>query len=179
MSRRNHLHDEMRWRAVGMLQVGARQSAVARELNVHRSAIHRLWNHYQRDQNVSRRRTATNGRTDLYVPTRGSVTAVRYRDEILHPLVLSFIAAMGTDAIFMDDNARPHRAGLVRSYLESETIPQMAWPVRSPDLNPIEHVWEISGRWIASSTNSNKPYYRNGHYSVYPLLAFPNSNSVT
>ncbi|GBL91299.1 hypothetical protein AVEN_203454-1 [Araneus ventricosus] len=45
MSRRNHLHDEMRWRAVGMLQADTRQSAVARELNVHRSVIHRLWNH--------------------------------------------------------------------------------------------------------------------------------------
>ncbi|GBN87075.1 hypothetical protein AVEN_112526-1 [Araneus ventricosus] len=56
MSRRNHLHYEMRWRAVGMLQAGARQSPVARELNVHRSVMHRLWNHYQRDQNASRRR---------------------------------------------------------------------------------------------------------------------------
>ncbi|GBM39785.1 hypothetical protein AVEN_25003-1 [Araneus ventricosus] len=37
MSRRNHLHDEMRWRAVVMLQAGARQSAFARELNVYRS----------------------------------------------------------------------------------------------------------------------------------------------
>ncbi|GBM53705.1 hypothetical protein AVEN_56404-1 [Araneus ventricosus] len=55
MSRRNHLHDEMRWRAVGMLQAGARQSAVARELNAHRSFIRRLWNHYQRDQNARRR----------------------------------------------------------------------------------------------------------------------------
>ncbi|GBN23586.1 hypothetical protein AVEN_50870-1 [Araneus ventricosus] len=55
MSRRNHLHGEMRWRAVGMLQTSARQSAVARELNVHRSVIHRLWNHYQRDQNARRR----------------------------------------------------------------------------------------------------------------------------
>ncbi|GBN92582.1 hypothetical protein AVEN_44243-1 [Araneus ventricosus] len=42
MSRRNHLHDEMRWRAVGTLQAGARQSAVARELIVHRSAIHKI-----------------------------------------------------------------------------------------------------------------------------------------
>ncbi|GBM40021.1 hypothetical protein AVEN_250495-1 [Araneus ventricosus] len=64
---------------------------------------------------------------------------------------------MGTDAIFMDDNAR----------LESETIPQMAWP-RSQDLNPIEHVWDMLGKRIAGrsapSTSSNKPYYRNGHY---------------
>ncbi|GBL53469.1 hypothetical protein AVEN_271002-1 [Araneus ventricosus] len=55
MSRRNHLHDEMRWRTVGLLQAGARQSAVARELNVHRSVIHRLWNYYQRDQNAGGR----------------------------------------------------------------------------------------------------------------------------
>ncbi|GBM03018.1 hypothetical protein AVEN_14532-1 [Araneus ventricosus] len=48
MSRRNNLHDEMRWRAVGILQVSARQFAVARELNGHRSVIHRLWNHCQR-----------------------------------------------------------------------------------------------------------------------------------
>ncbi|GBN41752.1 hypothetical protein AVEN_129757-1 [Araneus ventricosus] len=55
MGRRNHLHDQMRWRAVGMLQAGARQLAAARELNVHHSVIHRLRNHYQIDQNASRR----------------------------------------------------------------------------------------------------------------------------
>ncbi|GBN13038.1 hypothetical protein AVEN_139398-1 [Araneus ventricosus] len=92
---------------------------------------------------------ATNGRTDLYVFAGGSVTAVRYRNEILHPLMRPFIAAMGTETIFMDDNARPHRVELVRSYLVSETIPQMAGHARSPDLNPIEHVWDVLGRRIA------------------------------
>ncbi|GBM24397.1 Neurobeachin [Araneus ventricosus] len=52
---------------------------------------------------------------------------------------------MGTDAIFMDDIARPHRAQLVWSYLENETIPQMVWLARSPDLNPIEQVWDMLG----------------------------------
>ncbi|GBO33978.1 hypothetical protein AVEN_129842-1 [Araneus ventricosus] len=56
MSRRNDLHDKMRWRAVGMLKAGSRQSTVAIELNVHRSAIHSLWNHYQKVQKASRRR---------------------------------------------------------------------------------------------------------------------------
>ncbi|GBN82806.1 hypothetical protein AVEN_120497-1 [Araneus ventricosus] len=54
ISRRNHLHDEMRWRVVGKLLAGARQYVVARKLNVHRNAIHRLWKHYQRNQNASR-----------------------------------------------------------------------------------------------------------------------------
>ncbi|GBN27276.1 hypothetical protein AVEN_64252-1 [Araneus ventricosus] len=47
---------------------------------------------------------------------------------------------MGTDAIFMDDNSCTHRARLVRSYLESETIPQIVGPAISLDLNPITHV---------------------------------------
>ncbi|GBN12543.1 hypothetical protein AVEN_166310-1 [Araneus ventricosus] len=49
---------------------------------------------------------ATNGRTDLYVFAEGSFTAVRYHDDILHPLVRLFNAAMDAGAIFMDDNAR-------------------------------------------------------------------------
>ncbi|GBL80769.1 hypothetical protein AVEN_26213-1 [Araneus ventricosus] len=56
---------------------------------------------------------------------------------------------MGTDANFMDDNTRLHRARLLRSYLESETIPLMAWPARSTDLISIEHVWDVLGRRIA------------------------------
>ncbi|GBL74178.1 hypothetical protein AVEN_231060-1 [Araneus ventricosus] len=72
MSRTNYLHDKMRWRAVGILQDCSRQSAIARELNVHRSAIHRLWNHYQRDENTIRRRGSgrrriTTKANDLYL----------------------------------------------------------------------------------------------------------------
>ncbi|GFV02471.1 transposable element Tcb2 transposase [Trichonephila clavipes] len=55
--------------------------------------------------------------TDLHVFHGGTVTGLRYRDEILDPYVRPYDAAFGNDFILMDDNARPHRAGIVEEYL--------------------------------------------------------------
>ncbi|GBM14601.1 Transposable element Tcb2 transposase [Araneus ventricosus] len=90
------------------------------------------------------------GRTPLHVFERGTVTGVRYRDEILESYVRLFRGAVGPEFILMDDNARPHRAFLVDEFLESEDIRRMDWPARSSDFNPIEHVWEALGREIAA-----------------------------
>ncbi|GFV01454.1 DDE_3 domain-containing protein [Trichonephila clavipes] len=80
------------------------------------------------------------GHTDLHVFHGGTVTGLRYRDEILDPYVRPYAAAIGNDFILMDDNARPHRARIVEEYLEDHGLDRMEWPARSPDLNPIEHL---------------------------------------
>ncbi|GFX16646.1 transposable element Tcb1 transposase [Trichonephila clavipes] len=73
-----------------------------------------------------------------------------YRDVILEQHVRLFRDAMGAEFLFMDDNARPHRANIVDECLQSEDITRMDWSAYSPDLNPIEHVWDMLGRRIAA-----------------------------
>jgi transposase len=48
----------------------------------------------------------------------------------------------------MDDNARPHRSIAATAYLQSEAVTSVSWPAMSPDLNPIEHIWDMLGRRI-------------------------------
>ncbi|GFU93526.1 transposable element Tcb1 transposase [Trichonephila clavipes] len=87
-------------------------------------------------------------RTDLHVQSV-MMTGHIYRDVILEQHVRLFRGAMGAEFLFMDDNARPHRANIVDECLQSEDITRMDWPAYSPDSNPIEHVLDMFGRRIA------------------------------
>ncbi|GFW73330.1 transposable element Tcb2 transposase [Trichonephila clavipes] len=73
-----------------------------------------------------------------------------YYEKVLLPHVRLFRGVIGPDFIFMDDNARPHRTLAVDDLLESEDITRMDWPAYSPNLSPIERVWDALGRRIAA-----------------------------
>ncbi|GFY23170.1 transposable element Tcb2 transposase [Trichonephila clavipes] len=89
------------------------------------------------------------GRTCLYIIRDGPLTAPRYSDEILRPIVVHYAAAIGDDFILMDNNCRLLRANLLEHFLFEEGITRMEWPACSPDMNPIEHVWDALGRQVA------------------------------
>ena len=52
-----------------------------------------------------------------------------------------------------DDNATPHRVRVVPDFLQQGNVTKMEQPQRSPDCNPIEHLWYELGRAISSMGN--------------------------
>ena len=62
---------------------------------------------------------------------------------------------MEPGALLQDDNARPHRARIVDAHLQQQHITRIDWPACSPDLNPIEHVWDQLGKAVQARLNVN------------------------
>ena len=92
---------------------------------------------------------------------RGGITAVRYRDEVLEPIARPYAVALGDTFILMQDNARAHTARVSMTFLDDEGVPVMNWPARTPDLNPIEHAWDmLSKHRTTTSTRKCAETYR-------------------
>ncbi|GFU02406.1 uncharacterized protein TNCV_1238891 [Trichonephila clavipes] len=50
--------------------------------------------------------------------------------------------------VFQQDNARPHTASVVQDILRH--FQTLTWPTRSPDLSPVDHVWDQLKRQMPS-----------------------------
>ena len=68
------------------------------------------------------------GHTLLYIISDSTMTAERYRNEVLEPYVRFFRGTVGDQFVFMDDNAQPHTTVLVDIYLEEEGIHRTVLP---------------------------------------------------
>jgi transposase len=71
--------------------------------------------------------------------------------------------------MFMDDNASPHRARIVQHFLQQEAVQTIPWPAMSPDMNPIEHLWDFIGRKI----NKRYPKCQNIQKQLCPKCGCP------
>ncbi len=98
----------LRERAIGMLTAGMSTRAVARELNVHFSAISHLQRRFREFGSTSNRPHYRRPRVTTPAQGLHILNAQRYRDEILRPIVVPFIH--DHHLILQHDNARPHVA---------------------------------------------------------------------
>ena len=104
------------------------------------------------------------GKTSL-VTIGGNLNAERYQGEILQPVAIPSIHSLGPNSILQEDNARPHRAGFIRDYLQNVGLERMERPASSPDLNPIGQLWDQLGLAVrprVTNTTCYKCWLKNG-----------------
>ena len=62
----------------------------------------------------------------------------------------------GNNFIFQQDSAPCHTAKSVKKFLSDNNIPLLDWPGNSPDLNPIENLWELVKRRMSKVIITNR-----------------------
>ena len=60
------------------------------------------------------------------------------------------------ECIFMHDLAPCHKARSVTAFLKEKKIAVLPWPGNSPDMNPIENMWELTKRAISKQEITTK-----------------------
>nr|CAH7732967.1 unnamed protein product [Callosobruchus chinensis] len=86
----------------------------------------------------------------------GTMAGAYYLRNIINAIVQPLRNEIGDQFILMDDNARPHRTKVVQQALENGNIARLEWPAMSPDMNPIERVWDYVSRAIFNRNNPPK-----------------------
>ena len=81
---------------------------------------------------------------------QGNINGQTYRDLVPQNIVVPHfnnppLASILPRLLYMDDNARTHRARILTESKEQPAIYTNFWPSLTPCMNPIKHVWDTIG----------------------------------
>ena len=91
-------------------------------------------------------------KTNLIIVVLGNLNAQGYINQILQPESVPFLQRHGP-AILMHGNSRPHVARICQQFLNRNNVNVLPWPAVSPDINPIEYIWDYLGRKVRGRGN--------------------------
>ena len=69
--------------------------------------------------------------------------------------------------IFMQDGTPYHRSKIVSEFLKEKKIKVLNWPGNSPDLNPIENLWEVLKNKVADKQPSSAKHLKDAIKEVW------------
>ena len=73
----------------------------------------------------------------------GRITSAKYCELLQEGLLESNIGQSGIPFVMQQDNARVHTSAYTKTWLRQNRVTVMDFPAASPDLNPIENVWQV------------------------------------
>src|SRR5678815_4481071 len=98
-------------------------------------------------------------RTALHIVSRGKLTAKKYAEDILQEYIVLFASFIGVHFLLLHDNATQHTAQVVQQrYLQQVGIRLLAISARSPDMSPIEHVWDLLSKHVQAREHAPVSY---------------------